>query len=86
MQRACSLLSASQVCVPPCLVSSNICLAATKPCRAIYAETHCPIRGPSRQSRLPDETLGEMKGGSGEEGRIEGKHIQELEGEEDEGG
>lgn len=32
-----------------------------------------PIRGPSRQSRPPDETLGEMKGGEGgEEGRMQG--------------
>lgn len=86
MQHACSLLSTLGVYVPPRLVPSNICLAATKPCRPIYVETHCPIRGPSRQSRLPDETLGEMKTGRGEEGRAEGKHIQELEGEEDEGG
>lgn len=84
----CSLLSASPLYVPPRLVPSNICLAATNPCRPIYAEAHCPIRGPSRQSRLPDETLGEMRRGRGEEGRMEGRNIQELDGggEEDEGG
>lgn len=82
----CMLLSASPVYVPPHLVSFNICLAATKSCRPIYMATHCPIRGPSRQSRLPDETLGEVKGGRGKDRRMEGKHIQELEGEEDAGG
>lgn len=53
------------------------------PCRPIYAATHDPIGVPSRQSRLPDETLGEMKGGRGEERRMEVKHMQQLEGEED---
>lgn len=86
MQRTCSLLSASRFYVPLHLVPSSICLAATKPCRPIYAETHCPIRGPSKQSRLPDETLGEMKGRRGEGGRMEGERVQELEREEDEGG
>lgn len=79
-------LSASRAYVPPRLVPSNICLPATKPCRPIYVETCCPIRGPSRQSRLPDETLGEMQGGRGKEGRMEEENTQELEGEEDEGG
>lgn len=68
------------------LVLSNIFLDATKPCRPIYVAAHGPIRVPSRQSRLPDETLGEMEGGRGEEGRMEGKHMQQLAGEEHGGG
>lgn len=44
------------------------------------------MQGPSRQSRLPDEALGEMKAGRGEEERMEGKLIHEWEWEEDEGG
>lgn len=43
------------------LVPSHISLATTKPCRPISAAMRCPIRAPSRQSRLPDETLGEMR-------------------------
>lgn len=82
MQCACSLLYASRVYVPPRLVPSNICLAATIPCRPIYAETHCPIRGTSKQSRLPDETLGEIKGGRGEGNA----HTGVRRGEEEEGG
>lgn len=76
MRRACSLLSASGVYAPFRLVLFNICSDATKPCRPISVQTRRPMWGPSRQSRLPDETLGEMKGG----GRMEGKLIQELEG------
>lgn len=34
------------------------------------------MRGPSRQSRLPDETLGEMKAGRAEEGRMEGSSYR----------
>lgn len=53
---------------------------ATLPRRPIYAATLGPIGVPSRQSRLPDETLGEIKGGRGEERRMEVKHMQQLEG------
>lgn len=69
MRRACSLLSASGVYAPFRLVLFNICSDATKPCRPIYVQTRCPMWGPSRQSRLPDETLGEMKAGGRKDGR-----------------
>lgn len=39
-----------------------------KLCWPIYVVTHCPIRSPSKQSRLPDEILGEGKHKSEGEG------------------
>lgn len=79
-QRACSLLSASRAYVPPRLVPSNICLPATKPCRPIYVETHCPIRGPSKTIKATWWDPGEKcREGRGEEGRMEEENAQELE-------
>lgn len=72
------LLCSSAPCFFQYLLGCNETLS-TKLC----VEMHRPIRSPSRQSRLPDETLGETEERTGrKEGRMQ---IQERErGEEDE--
>lgn len=69
---ACSLSPTSVVSVPSYFVHSRVSLAASKLYRPIYVKTHCPMWWPSRQSRLPDETLGEIKVEIGKERRVHG--------------
>lgn len=56
-------LSASAPPFSPC--SFQYLHSATKPCRPIYADVASHTWAHFRQSRLPDETLGETDGGGG---------------------